>query len=274
MSSINELGRRAIESIYALWEVESDRAILTKDGFDWWPGHFRQSLRCSEEMEIEGVRGCRVTASTDVLRGTVNWNPLQNAIVNAFARITPSYSLRSIPEEFSTRYQLDLDERTMSFVSAAFIHDENAAWFPKFFGAMVLMQPIDAQIQGDYLQTQLSGELCASSPRSDGTLLDFDGMLEIVAQIYAPEGKSASRWSDCTEFDEVAENYGKSDQCFGFGDCNGLTLETPFGNDSALIRLHSDQTHPRLGNGLLATLQCCSPIAAQQRLPAAAATTA
>ena len=48
---------------------------------------------------------------------------------------------------------------------------------------------------------------------------------------------------------------GRSDNAFGFGDARGLTLETPFGDDSALIRLLTDQPHPQLGNGLLATLQ-------------------
>lgn len=43
--------------------------------------------------------------------------------------------------------------------------------------------------------------------------------------------------------------------CFGSGSSGGLTLETPFGNDSFLIRLFTDQKHPQLGNGLLATLQ-------------------
>jgi hypothetical protein len=43
--------------------------------------------------------------------------------------------------------------------------------------------------------------------------------------------------------------------CFGNGDKSRLTLETPFGDDSALIRLWSDAKHPQLGSGLLVTIQ-------------------
>ena len=34
-----------------------------------------------------------------------------------------------------------------------------------------------------------------------------------------------------------------------------MTLETPFGADSALINFKTDQQHPQLGNGLLVTTQ-------------------
>lgn len=34
-----------------------------------------------------------------------------------------------------------------------------------------------------------------------------------------------------------------------------MTLETPFGNDSALIRFRTEEKHPQLGHGLLAALQ-------------------
>jgi hypothetical protein len=70
-----------------------------------------------------------------------------------------------------------------------------------------------------------------------------------------PIGKEPSRWDGCDEFATFAQGYGRNDNCFGMGDRNGLTLETPFGEDSALIRLITNQAHPQLGNGLLATVQ-------------------
>ena len=52
---------------------------------------------------------------------------------------------------------------------------------------------------------------------------------------------------------------GRSDSAFGFGDKTGLSMETPFGSDSALVRLHTDRPHPSLGSGLLSTLQFMIP---------------
>jgi hypothetical protein len=73
--------------------------------------------------------------------------------------------------------------------------------------------------------------------------------------VFVPEGKKKSKWSGSDEFEQFAEKHAKNDVCFGFGDKEGMTLETPFGADSALIRFQTDQQHPQLGNGLLITTQ-------------------
>ena len=82
-----------------------------------------------------------------------------------------------------------------------------------------------------------------------------DEILEILDRIYIPEGNKPSRWNDSGEFGKFAEDYGSSDGCFGNGDKSGLTLEAPFGDDSALIRLLPSVKHPQLGSGLLVTIQ-------------------
>jgi len=73
--------------------------------------------------------------------------------------------------------------------------------------------------------------------------------------LYLPAGAGQSRWTTVSEFQEIADTYGRSDSCFGTGDPSGVTLATPFGNDSALVRVRSDERHPWLGSGLLTTLQ-------------------
>jgi hypothetical protein len=99
-----------------------------------------------------------------------------------------------------------------------------------------------------------SGEPDVSRP---GHLAEtgLDGILEVIAELYAPLGENPSRWSGTDEFEQFAEKWGKSDRCFGFGDSEGMTLETPFGSDTAMIRFLTAEKHPQLGHGLLATLQ-------------------
>lgn len=65
----------------------------------------------------------------------------------------------------------------------------------------------------------------------------LEEILEVAAHAYVPIGNETNRWIGTEEFKSVVEDWGKSDLCFGFGDDQGLTLETPFGDDSALIRL-------------------------------------
>src|SRR6478736_7734239 len=83
----------------------------------------------------------------------------------------------------------------------------------------------------------------------------LDGILEAISKVYAPLGESPSRWSGTDEFERFVEKWGRSDYCFGSGDPTGMALDTPFGDDSALIRLLTNWKHPQLGHGLLATLQ-------------------
>lgn len=91
-------------------------------------------------------------------------------------------------------------------------------------------------------------------------------MLETLAQVYAPLGKKPSRWAGTNEFEKFVETWGRSDVCFGLADADGMTLETPFGNDSALIQFLTAEGYPQLGHGLLVTLQlpsdCDDPLIA------------
>jgi hypothetical protein len=92
--------------------------------------------------------------------------------------------------------------------------------------------------------------------RPEGAKLDgLDPILEAAELVYAPMGNETNRWVGAGEFATIAERWGRSDLCFGIGDAEGLTLETPFGQDSALIRLRTNERHPQLGTGLLGTIQ-------------------
>jgi hypothetical protein len=142
----------------------------------------------------------------------------------------------------------------MWFASCAYVNAENVSWMPDFLAKMAIMQPINAQLQAHMAAELFAGGLPdASRPENlaDAGLAD---VLEAATQAYVPIGQEASRWIGKSEFSEFAEKYAQNDNCFGFGDENSLSAETPFGSDTALIRLVTDQRHPQLGSGLLATL--------------------
>jgi hypothetical protein len=120
---------------------------------------------------------------------------------------------------------------------------------------MSIMQPINAQIQADFLADMLKGGAPDGSRPEYLANSALHGILSLAEQVYVPFGKEECRWIGTGEFVGFAEKYALNDNCFGFGSETGLTVETPFGSNSALIRLHTDQKHPALGNGLLATLQ-------------------
>jgi hypothetical protein len=140
----------------------------------------------------------------------------------------------------------------LSLFSSVYVSPEMVQWLPQFFAREALVQVTNAEMQSVTLSEILGGK---PDFLPSGKNNSPDDILEVVNEVYAPAGKNRSRWHDTEEFVKFAETYGSSDVCFGIGDKSGLTLETPFGDDSALIRLRSEIEHPQLGSGLFVTVQ-------------------
>jgi hypothetical protein len=83
----------------------------------------------------------------------------------------------------------------------------------------------------------------------------LDDILNVEGSVFAPEGKQQSKWIGTGEFEEIIGKWGRCDTGFGFAGKDGLTIETPFGDETAILLLKTDVPHPRLGNGLLAILK-------------------
>jgi hypothetical protein len=124
-------------------------------------------------------------------------------------------------------------------------------WLPRFLAQEALVQVTNAEGMNGLLSKVVIDK---SDSLSSGENRKPDEILEVPLKIYVSEGTKPNRWSDTDEFGKFAEKYGRTEGCFGNGDKSGLTLETPFGDDSALIRLLPVK-NPLLGNGLQVTIQ-------------------
>lgn len=122
---------------------------------------------------------------------------------------------------------------------------------------MSIMQPINAQIQSKGLPCISFFEGVSPDKSKPSFLGDqvLDPILEIAAQVYVPIGHEKNRWLGSGEFSNIINRWNTTENCYGNADDAGLTLETSFGDDTALIRLRTNEKHPQLGEGLLATLQ-------------------
>jgi hypothetical protein len=125
---------------------------------------------------------------------------------------------------------------------------------PDLLATTALIQVINAQLQAQTLAEIFGGTPHITRPAE---LKDagFDDILNIMEDVYVPLGKDPSRWAGTDELKEFAETWARSDVCFGTADSNLMTLETPFGNSSALIRFQTAEKHHQLGHGLTVTLQ-------------------
>ena len=92
----------------------------------------------------------------------------------------------------------------------------------------------------------------------------------LLDHLIRASGSTQSRWIGSAEFEEFADVHAKNDMCFGFAEASGLTLETPFGSDSALILFKTDAPYPPLGSGLAVDTRIRFPGAYEEVCDAAA----
>lgn len=241
-----------MERIARLWAVDDNRIVWSEQGFDWWPGHYRVSVRCQKHHKVD-ENAWRLTIRTEFLKNV----PIEDyecrkhiSMLSAFA---PSYCWVFIPEVLTGKYDVPSDGK-LGFQSTVYLREDTQNWLPEFFASMGILQAIDAEKQAESTAAFLKSEINTSLPGVDASPYFLDEMLEIANDIYIPLGREDCRWIGCQEFEQVSSKYGMQDSCFGMGDTQGLTLETPIGSSSALIQLNTDIPHKELGNGLLATI--------------------
>lgn len=256
MSSDVSHGRDALRRIAAVWQVDGDRVRWVEQGFDWWPGDFKVAVRAfpaTEDQEDEQGLAWRVSVRTDFLKGVRIADAACRKDIAAVAFMAPTYSVIYPPPDMSEKHPTSASDLVW-FQSTVYLREDNLGWLPEFFARMAILQPIDAQKHATRIAAALGGTPDVSEPQGEGATGYRDDMLSVADALYFPAGKQPSRWLGTSEFEEFAERLGRNDQCFGNGDTKGLTAETPFGDDSALIQLGTDAPHPFIGTGLLNSL--------------------
>ena len=241
-----------LKIIRDIWRVEEGASESFEGGFNWWPGHHKVTVRCQHHDNPVESEAWRVVVDTDYIKDVDFLDPKTTQFFSSMGVIAPTYSMSCIPPEVSEKYDLPLDGKIW-FHSSMYISPETIGWLPAFFAQLTIMQPIDTERWGlsDFAR-MMGGIADTSGPRTEEPI---DDILNVAHELYVPIGKERCRWHDSTEFKEIAERFGRTNMCFGNGDSSGLTLETPFGNDSALIIQRTDVNHPALGSGLLSAIQ-------------------
>jgi hypothetical protein len=250
-----ELSDSVIQRVAALWQIDQDRSTLFENGFDWWPGHFCVRFRVAHE---EGRPDVRVSVRTDFLKDVpISEDQFVELAAAVSLSATSTYAWVYPPAAYWNRLypKPANDTPRLQFSSTAYVTGETAGWLPDLLAGTAIIQPINADVQAEKMRAFLGGGAADVSGPMLAPNVKFDQMIETLALVYGPLGQEPSRWAGSAEFEQFAEKWGQNDLCFGLGDPTGVTLEAPLGSDSILIRLHTEEKHPQLGNGLLGTLQ-------------------
>jgi hypothetical protein len=250
----SSLAETALKTIAATWRVDRDRIRWGEAGFDWCPGRFRVAVRAEDSRKDRADPACRVSVRTDFLQNVAIERPEVVRRLLLLSATAPSYAWVFVPPEVGKRYPKQVDRKVYLNATAYFRPDNIESWTP-LFARLALLQATDAERLADSAARELQADLDTSRPSASASPDHRDDMLKVAGELHAPLGREPSRWRGSDEFTAFAERFGRSDLSFGIADADGLHLETPVGAEAAMIRLQTDQPHPALGSGLLATVQ-------------------
>jgi hypothetical protein len=240
----DSLGMLAVRQIADSWMIDADHIRWVDDGFDWWPGSFRVEVRAHSDADSPGR--CRVTVKTNYLQNIPAVDPRFELLASGFGMFASSYSF----------VREGNDGGDLSLFSSAYVNANLMGWLPQLFGALAILQPIDAEIRAA-AHAEMVGAAPAYGGR--GKVKAYDDLLELVQTVYAPAGAMPSWWSGAEEFHEFDDELLVAQDVAINNDDDYLALDVPLGNGTARARLQAAEGHPQLGNGLLVTLAFPSP---------------
>ena len=265
--SNDDIAVAAIQQIYQLWQVDVDRALWVGDkpspfsepyGFDWWPGDFRVAVRIFGPHPEWSRPVYRLSVRSDCLKDVDIAAPSFLKNLSEINLISPTFSFVSMPKEVVDlgieKSDVDPGPSKVWLESTAYLHEGISEWLPRFLAGQAILQPIESQERAIIAAQLLGGQPDQSRPPCSNLNKGLDDMLGLEND-YAACGETPSKWINTGEFEGIIERWGRCDTAFGTADQAGLTIETPFGEHTAILTLKTEEPHPRLGNGLLAELK-------------------
>jgi hypothetical protein len=262
-----------IKVIYDLCQGDADRIQWKGDtsartllaegyGFDWWPGDFKVRVRVNGPHPELDYPLYRLNIQTDFLRGVDLTVPSLARDISDLNRLVFPFAIcahpKSIvqtlePQESLIELGLDLKSAPVWLGSTAYINEDTIGWLPRLFGGLAVLQPVEAQFRADLAARLLGGEADRSRPPGGASPTEVDDILG-VDDVIAFHGQQPSKWIGTGEFEQIIARWGRRDSGYGDAGKDWLRMEMPFGDDTAVLKLATDKPHPRLGNGLRATL--------------------
>jgi hypothetical protein len=238
----------ALTEIKRTWSADESDLTTDEHGFNWLPGSHRVQVRIHrDERDAIGPRRYRITIETDFLRSVpVRKRAFVDQTTVMVEALCPTFSAVYPPAELVEKY-FGSYATNMQFFSSAYIDELTAPWLSGFVARMSVLQAIFAEQVSESMQHKLGG---AVPQFAGGQRNPTPREVLLLDQLIRISGAMESRWTDSTEFEEFAEEHARNDMCFGFGEASSLTLETPFGSDSALIQFKTNEPYPPLGSGL------------------------
>jgi hypothetical protein len=226
-----------VMKIDALWSVRQPRS------FTWWPYRVSQRVWAEPARDDGGAFAvCKIHAETDMLR---ELPPTQKT----FAYLALANSTATL-----NRYVYDPQQMKLKLACCAYFHAENAGWQASYFATAVALQAAQAHAELDHLAGLLGAPAAATIP-PNGVRTNPDDMLNVL-HLFKQKGSEPSAFAgkQCARIEKMCP----CPFVMANSDEKGATVEFPFAGcvpSTAMMRVLTDVTHPKLGSGVFLLLK-------------------
>jgi hypothetical protein len=247
-------GLEVLQFVYTSMQIDEAWSVREPRRFTWWGHRLAQRVWAEPPRASEGFEVSRVHAETDLLQRVSAQPDLLDrlAVLNRFASLS---ALVWDPQ----RWRLTLR-------CSVYVHRQSLPWVRQLFAAAVAIQAADAHIKVAELPRFLGGEPDVSAHPASGWRHQPDDMLEVIARVFAPQGRGPSPFTEA-DF-KTALRMQPRPWVLATGNGAGMAAEFPFrgdvpavagGSGTALFTASARERHPQLGSGALLLLSLPSP---------------
>ncbi|MDP8248216.1 MAG: hypothetical protein P9M00_08775 [Candidatus Tritonobacter lacicola] len=247
MTEEMDIGRRVLDHLFDQMMIDEEWSVRDSNSFTWWGHRLAQKVWFDPPVEEAGFEITRVHAETQLLKDVPETEEIAKKI-SAFNCYASLSALIWYPEKGEINYRC-----------SAYFHHQTIGWLLKVFMSAVALQAADAQIKVNHgLGDLLGGVPNESAPPGRESRPDMDNMLDIIEQMYAPEGAGESPWRKKDFANVLAMD--PNPWVVASEGRNAMTAEFPFYGDrpavmgaceTALLQATAEEKHPQLGSGLL-----------------------
>jgi len=239
----DDLGLKAIGDLYRKLSIDDKWTVKKERGFDWWAGGLVQSISVDKAYDDDGIILYKLQART--------------ALLKDFEETKNNLELLSIYGTYSSIASMVRDPNNVNkiqMVSTIWVHEQIYPQAVEYFTWAAIIQNIEAHIMADILSEALNAKQDYSAHPSTGYRVELDEMLNLVETLIAPQGKQPSLWNNQI-MAELPEFINRADKWFSMGSESGVSAEFPYPGRTSLLQFITDESNPRMGNGLLVLIR-------------------
>lgn len=241
----SDAGLEFVRNLHGKLQIDPEWGVWDDRGFTWWGKNLAQRVWAEPPRQDEaGETFQRLHAQTDVFDG-FDSSDQQVQLLNIINH-TGTLSALVPAGDGSGRVR---------HCCSMLLYPDNGDFVRLVFDTAVALQAAEAVITTSWLGDEFRAGLTNAEshhPKSGERLLS-DEMLEIVDLAIRPAGEEPSRYVG-DAMDKLGKDLQRPPCIFASGSETGISAEYPHPVQSYLLRLLTEDKHPRLGNGMLAML--------------------